>query len=292
MSGPLNEARIPNTEIISTWEYITPELAQKYLEKNVDNRVVRNKHFAKMVRDMEQGHYLVTHQGIAFDKEGYLSDGQHRLMGVVRSGKSVWMLVTRGLDSNVKNIIDLMARRLATDFMTGSKHRVNRGSAIKVLIALDEMNFTFSANQLRHRQQMVTNYQIQEAWERWPDIEELTGMAKLAARNVPTAGPSPLLASSLVYPETSKDFLAGLSTMEGLEAQDPRLALIRYRGTPGSQKQYHQSNQVSLCVKAAKAFAEGRKLPQLRVNPAEVIRCFPLLPVGEAVVAEVAETDE
>jgi hypothetical protein len=35
---------------------------------------------------MVEGRFQVTHQGIGFDEDGQLTDGQHRLQGIVNSG--------------------------------------------------------------------------------------------------------------------------------------------------------------------------------------------------------------
>ena len=40
---------------------------------------------------------MTTHQGIAFDENGVLQDGQHRLCAIVSANKPVDMMVTSGL---------------------------------------------------------------------------------------------------------------------------------------------------------------------------------------------------
>lgn len=47
-----------------------------------------------MAKDMREGHWDTTHQGIAIATDGTLVDGQHRLMAVVESGVTVRMNVT------------------------------------------------------------------------------------------------------------------------------------------------------------------------------------------------------
>lgn len=60
---------------------------------NVGNRPMQNKRVNQYAADMLAGRWILTHQGIAFDCEGNLIDGQHRLQAVVRSGKAVYMVV-------------------------------------------------------------------------------------------------------------------------------------------------------------------------------------------------------
>lgn len=77
---------------------VTPELAAQWLGHNQGNRVIRPARVAAMVADMQAGKWKLTHQGVAFDQDGNLLDGQHRLTAIVKSGVTVDMLVTTGMD--------------------------------------------------------------------------------------------------------------------------------------------------------------------------------------------------
>jgi len=74
---------------------ITPELAKKWLDKNVkNNRPVMKNTVKCYARLMKSGGWNLTHQGIAFDEEGYLIDGQHRLHAIIEANIPVEMNVT------------------------------------------------------------------------------------------------------------------------------------------------------------------------------------------------------
>ncbi len=64
---------------------ITREMAIDALTRNQINRPVRPKHVEFVARQLREGRWRETHQGIAFSPEGDLLDGQHRLMGLVES---------------------------------------------------------------------------------------------------------------------------------------------------------------------------------------------------------------
>lgn len=85
---------------------VTPELAQKYLEGNVRNRKVSRHTVARYADDMSNGRWVLTHQGIAFSREGTLVDGQHRLLAIIESGVSVPMTIASGLDADAIMAID------------------------------------------------------------------------------------------------------------------------------------------------------------------------------------------
>ena len=72
---------------------VTPELAESWLAGTDVCRPVLNRHVEKFAAEMTAGRWRLTHQGIAFDTEGKLIDGRHRLLAVIRSGATVPMLV-------------------------------------------------------------------------------------------------------------------------------------------------------------------------------------------------------
>lgn len=85
---------------------ITPEDARKLLEKNTGNRPLRDAWVEQLVRLIREGRWEVTHQGIALAKNGRLLDGQHRLQAIMRSGRSVQIMVTTGLEEDLFKWID------------------------------------------------------------------------------------------------------------------------------------------------------------------------------------------
>jgi hypothetical protein len=73
---------------------VTPGIADEWLKKNnPKNRSIGRNHVARLTADMKAGRWHLTHQGIAFDADGQLVDGQHRLTAVMQSGATVEMAV-------------------------------------------------------------------------------------------------------------------------------------------------------------------------------------------------------
>lgn len=96
-------------------EIITPEIAKNYLAFNSKNRNMRKSVVTQYAKDMAAGKWELTHQGIAFNCDGTLLDGQHRLAAVVESNCPVQMMVTRGVDSKTQIVMDDHAKRTAGD---------------------------------------------------------------------------------------------------------------------------------------------------------------------------------
>ena len=61
---------------------VTPELAEEWLKNRAPNRKLRGTVVDSYASDMSAGRWRLTHQGIAFDEAGRISDGQHRLAAI------------------------------------------------------------------------------------------------------------------------------------------------------------------------------------------------------------------
>lgn len=104
---------LPNG-VTMDYEEITPELAKKYLEKNLKNRPIRKTIVDKYCRDLRAGDWSFTGDAIRFDSNGNLTDGQHRLRAIIETGISVTMLVFRNIDG----ICDLGKSKTVSDFLS------------------------------------------------------------------------------------------------------------------------------------------------------------------------------
>lgn len=85
----------------SVWMDIDPAIAARWLENNFRNRPVVEDVVIAYARDMINGVWVATHQGVAFNDVDELIDGQHRLRAIVLSGKTIRMMVTFGLRSKI-----------------------------------------------------------------------------------------------------------------------------------------------------------------------------------------------
>jgi len=94
---------------------ITPEMAKQWIQKNNFNRPLKQKLVENYVRQIESGNWRRTHQGIAFDEEGVVLDGQHRLYAIIRTGQSVPMLVFLNENQSVHESIDGGKQRTLLD---------------------------------------------------------------------------------------------------------------------------------------------------------------------------------
>lgn len=215
----------------SEWVLLTPELAEEFLAHNIDNRHVRKVHVTRLAHDMTKGHFAVTHQGIAFDDEGIMRDGQHRCLGVIASGVPVPVLVTYNLPATSQRFMDRGATRKVSDFMDGP-HAAVRASAVRNLLAVRIAEGELTPGRLDAAFRAVTDGDVYDLLESSPglveDLMDLVPASRRASNQVPI-GPSPLLAAAVLYPYIGETVLDGLATGENLEPGSPILAFRNYR---------------------------------------------------------------
>ncbi len=121
------------------WVEVTPAMAEAWLENNFRNRPLSEDVVVAYARDMKSGQWVPTHQGIAFNENDDLIDGQHRLHAIVRSGVTVRMMVTFGLKAKIAgkemttmDAVDRGRTRSVADQLK-IQHGMKDGSAISMV---------------------------------------------------------------------------------------------------------------------------------------------------------------
>lgn len=103
-------------------EIISPQIARTYLLSSpLFQRKVRSNWVDSLCKMINEGSFLLTHQGIAFDVSGNLIDGQHRLMAIIQADKSVKMNVTYNVSDQAWHGTDQGIVRRVQEFTTLSK---------------------------------------------------------------------------------------------------------------------------------------------------------------------------
>lgn len=114
-----------NPKLRVVQQLVTPDQAMMWLDKNTHNRTVRQSVVEKYARDMKAGNWHLTHQGILFDWNDVLIDGQHRLWAIIESQSTIEMVVTYGADPTSQEFIDGGEMRQARDVLALRGEKVN-----------------------------------------------------------------------------------------------------------------------------------------------------------------------
>jgi hypothetical protein len=240
---------------------ITPDMASDWLETRVfdGNRKPAKAKIEQHTAAMKAGRWLETHQGIAFDTDGRLIDGRHRLMAVAASGVTVRMWVFPEQTRETFDVIDTGYARAAAQFLPSTAPTMAAG-AVRYIAAVIDKDFKGI-----YRAKMPL-HDVLEAHRQWPEIENWT-MATYGARSVAAVPPSPLLAIVAmgerggVPAPVIADFLNGLKSGAIGDAHDPRL-LLRNRFIRDS-KALNRTHGYALLVKGFNAFANGERPSRL-----------------------------
>lgn len=135
MSAARQQRTMRSEEVV-----VTPEIARTWLATMARNRRPRRAVVARYAEDIRAGRWRRTHQGLAFNTEGCLIDGQHRLLAVIAAGSSVRMLVTWGVEEHAMDGIDVGAGRDGRDvavIVGATDHPVQATWTRSILVALD-----------------------------------------------------------------------------------------------------------------------------------------------------------
>lgn len=98
-------------EIYAKMEMMTPERAREIRARGDKNRPISRPHVRELRREIDEGRWLPTHQGVAFSPEGKLLDGQHRLDAIAEGEVAVPILVTYNVPENAFAVIDQHRKR-------------------------------------------------------------------------------------------------------------------------------------------------------------------------------------
>jgi hypothetical protein len=135
---------------------ITPQLSKDWLERNSTNRHLYLSTVYKYARDMAAGRWLFTAAPIAFDADGNLVDGQHRLAAIIEAQVMLRMLVVSGLSPRARGYIDLGKPRGAGDElqMAGFPHAMLLAAVARIVCRYDvgvlwEGNYKPSSPEIR-----------------------------------------------------------------------------------------------------------------------------------------------
>lgn len=104
-------------EIFTEVVLVTPEIAARLLEQNLDNRKPKEPTISAIARDIKAGHWELNGEAIIISREGWLNDGQNRLLAIIRAGEPVETLMTFGVTRKSRLTVDMGSSRSAADFL-------------------------------------------------------------------------------------------------------------------------------------------------------------------------------
>lgn len=117
---------------------VSPTLAAEWLAKNKINRRRRPDRIARYAASMKNGAWGVSNDDICFDPDGYLLNGQHRLMAVVEAGVTVTMSIKRNVPRTAMSHMDRGASRTFGDQLSflGEENANHLAAVLRLALSL------------------------------------------------------------------------------------------------------------------------------------------------------------
>ena len=130
---------------------ITPEMATEILKGQIRNRKVNQNRVKMYATQMENGEWGLSPQPICFNEDGELSDGQHRLLAVIKSNIPIEFIVAKGVPNDA--VIDQGLARNSSDalYMRGL---INKSSSVAMSVVNRYLTSSYGCNNYNDKDRM------------------------------------------------------------------------------------------------------------------------------------------
>lgn len=228
---------------------ITPDTAKRLLERNRNNRPVQKRAVETYARDMREGRWRRTNQGLGFDTLGNLVDGQNRLLACVEADAPFTTTVATGLEPDAKDVVDTGVKRTFAHVLRmhgyANVMQISGGVALRMrydrTVAEGLPWYSYATRAIKASHDEQTEYLAAH-----PELEKATSKTHLLRAHFPMVPQSTFMAfvsmGNELDPEGMGEFVQLLISGAGLQANDPILTLRNYlarvsstrRGGPSS----------------------------------------------------------
>ena len=269
---------LTNHEVTSQVYIVTPTHAARLLENNLCNRAVSEKTVSKYAKQMIDGKWKMNGEPIICNGDGSLLNGQHRLYGCLKAGKSFPSLIVKGIDQAAFDTMDSGKQRTLSDAMTAENipNASSAAATVRCIKAYEQSGTpdTRVLNDLHFVKRDFINRYDQDA-------ELIQRGVVIAARlrgkmQVAKSAAAFCFVKFAEYDEDlAADFMAGVESGRGLAKRDPCYVLRERLLRIGVADRFDMSSveQAAAMFKAFRAFTRNgeigpRQLAWRRYGPA------------------------
>lgn len=239
---------------------VTPDMAPEWLTKNVRNRSVSRSRVAAYASDMRAGRWQLTAEPIAFDEDGYLSNGQHRLLAVIAAGVPVKFTVVWGVPKSNFEVIDQGWTRQLGQILTlhGVAHGNTVAAASRIIVRYERFpGIVWSTTST-----LITTAEAEE-YALAHQVTCVDRSALLRAKFVTASAWSAfahIVQEQAPSADSWDEFHRGVVEGIGLSPGDPRLALRNFSGAKWGGGQ----SDLMACLMAWNHWLNDRKVNFIR----------------------------
>lgn len=255
---------------------VTPSIAAELLKSNTNNRNITESRVNMYAKAMAEGAWELTGDTIKLSSDGRLMDGQHRLLAVVKSGKTVKFAIAHGVDPKAFDAIDTGKPRTAGDVLIvdGVKRYARSTASVgRMMVSERRGMLNPESPQLVPGGGVVTNHEIREVIENNLDVMDAVEDVMRRFRQVTSYLP-PAIAAFVLWkarkdsPEQADAYFTGLAEGTGLEKGSPILT-VRERLMRESRKgASHRGRQYLVLMNGFLSFREGKAMHRVQASGA------------------------
>jgi hypothetical protein len=208
---------------------ITPEIAEQYLSAVAENHRTNAKSFNRLVTDMRNDNFLFTSDTLKVSTAQVLIDGAARLAAVIKSGKTVTMMLATGVNPGARHVVDTGKTFTLKNSLelNGVKHAGSVAAALTAIQAWERGDHLAEPDLFRG---VTTNLTSLAFLDANPEVQQIAIEAAKLAAKIPTLTTKQLSAYIWAFDKLDRNartvFFAKLVSGESIGADDP-LYLLR-----------------------------------------------------------------
>lgn len=252
--------------ITTSIEHIGPEQAAAHLANNTRNRHINWRTVARYAHDIETDQWQMAGEPIKFADDGTLLDGQHRLEAIRKTGRTLPMLIVRGLAPESQHVMDSgKPRGFAGQLQIAGHPNSGRLAATARLSYLYEEGLLFTDR----AKEQVTITDLLTFVEDNPDLHEAVLLLPHNYRQKIDASPQVICTfiwiTRRIDADASERFMHQLTAKTYLASGSPILALdTRFREMARTRTAISGPAALSAFIRAWNAWRQGR--PMVRIH--------------------------
>lgn len=238
----------------------TRELIESLMAKDTHNRNKVRANIEYLKREIREGKWFPTNQGIGVTASGFIADGGHRIAAMWEAEAwrhDVYFLLVEGLDDRVQLYVDRGRNRTMSDIL-----KLFYDTTVSNAVAAC-VNVLLRAYRAAWKIQRFTPDDFCETFETYHDaivkVSQVANSSRVRA--------SILAAVADRLHETGDDrcleFLRQFVTQEMLRKGDPAYQLFYYQPSTASKGHDKQKQYYHATLYALDAFLEGRRITRI-----------------------------
>ncbi|MFE3958590.1 hypothetical protein ACFXPS_31005 [Nocardia sp. NPDC059091] len=258
-----------STPVTSQVMDVDSALARRWLERNPNNRPIRQARVQQYYDDMVSGRWRFNGEAIKFGPDGELLDGQHRLQAIARTtGMRFPLLIVRGLSPDSQVTMDQGAKRTPSDQLTITgitSHNTSMvAAALRVYMVWMEGNLFGDIV----RGGGVSTTRVVEFATAYPELITIADRFTVVAKRLkarPAVACAVAMRLSEIDAAAAAEFVRLWDSGAGLAADSPILALRdRLDSIRVNRLRISDRDQIGLIVTAWNLWRRGRAVTKLQ----------------------------